>query len=495
MNVQITPLLVLSLLFPLLGGIIVPFLREQPTSRQAIVPLIASAFSFVSLLFLVSPVLSGTLQSTPSLIFSPQMVFRLRVDALGLFFALVSTFIWMLAAVFSLEYLKNTTHGTRYFSLFSSCLGFTLGIALAGNLFTVFIFYELLTVGSYPLIAHEETPAAKAAAKKYIIYTLLGDALVLFTILLTYYLSGSLELHQHGLIPTTVSVNMLRTLFVCGIFGFGVKSALMPLHGWVADAHPVAPAPASAVLSGVLVNVGVYGILRLVYDIIGVNLMRQYNLTPILATPAMITIVLASVMAFNQDVLKRRLAYSTVAQLSYIILGAAILAPLALQGSIVHLGHHALMKATLFLCAGAIIKYSGKDKVSQLRGVASKLPVIMGLFSVAALSLVGIPPMCGFVSKWLLCTGALEAQNTGSVVVLLVGSLLSALYLLPIIYTAFFQKSDPGTVITVSEKPALSIMIPLVIGAILCIFLGLLVNINGFPLSFAQVISNTFFAP
>lgn len=496
MPVQVTPLLIIALFVPIMGGLFVPLLRKQSFVLQALVPVGVSATCVGVLSFLVPPALAGKFLVTPGLVFSPHMTFLLRADALGIFFALFSSIIWLLAAIYSREYLKDGKHQTRYFSVFSCCLGFTLGIALAGNLFTLFVFYELLTVASYPLIAHEETIAAKQAAKKYIIYTLMGDAFVLFTILLAYYLGGNLELHQRGVLPLGVAPGAVEMLFICGILGFGVKSALMPLHGWVPDAHPAAPAPASATLSGVLVNVGAYGIIRLIYDIIGVELMRKGNLTPILTVPAMVTILFASIQAFNQDNLKRRLAYSTVAQLSYILLGASLVSPGAIQGSLVHLAHHGVMKATLFLAAGAIIKYSGKDKISQLQGVSQKLPVVMGVFALAALSLIGVPPMCGFVSKWLLCTGALEVSSTVSVVILLIGSLLSALYLLPILFTAFFQKdTEESDAVANTGKPAVTIIVPLLVGAVLCIFMGILINLPAFPLSFARVISNSFFIP
>ncbi|MBI5788457.1 MAG: oxidoreductase [Candidatus Schekmanbacteria bacterium] len=499
MQTEYSPILIFIFLLPFLGLAFYPVLVKRSIIWAAYVSAFICALCFLMITPLIPQVLRGklivssTIYFSPQNTFNPQMVFSLRADAFGVYFAWVSALVWLLAAVFSCEYLKQTAHPLRYFCLFSACLSFVFGIAFAGNLFTLFIFYELLTISGYPLIAHEETSQAKAAAKKYIIYSLLGDALVLFTVLLVYYMAGNLELHRRGTIPAQTGVESLRLLLVCGLLGFGVKSAIMPLHGWIYEAHPAAPAPASAVLSGVFVNVGAYGLIRLIYDVIGFRLMRQGALGMIVVFPALVTILLTSIQAYNQDNLKRRLAYSTSAQISYILLGAALLSPNSLQGGIIHMAYHAIMKATLFLCAGAIVKAGGSEDVSRMNGLGAKMPLIMIAFSIAGLSLVGIPPTTGFISKWMLATGALEVSDTGSVVILLLGSLLSALYILPVIYAAFLKKDTDQTA-DISEtnyQPA-ALTVPLIIGAALSVLMGIFVNLPGFPFSFARVISASF---
>ena len=289
------------------------------------------------------------------------------------------------------------------------------------------------------------------------------------------------------------------TIFFTYLAGFGVKAAIMPLHGWVPDAHPAAPSPASALLSGVILKAGAFGIIRVVFFVFGIDLMRQLSLFTVMAVLACITIVVASVFALTQDNLKRRLAYSSIGQVSYIILGLSMLTQDGALGGMMHLAHHAIMKGCLFLCAGVILVKTGKKKISEMRGIGYQLPITMICFSVCALAMMGTPPSVGFISKWLLGSGALEAGLPVYIVILLVSALLSAAYFLPIIYIAFFRWE--GDEVEGGQKPKLvfgkeadhKLIVPVVILAVLTVVVGIWVTVPGFPYSLVTKIVNVIF--
>ncbi len=372
---------------------------------------------------------------------TPRIWLHFRADGLSIVFALTAALLWALATVFSLGYMKGEHALTRYYGFLILCLTWTMGIGFAGNLLTLFIFYELLSVTSYPVIVHEETPEALAAGKKYIIYVLVGGTFILLGIVLTFYLANSQTLVKTGILSIKYGYNTLAILFTTFVLGFGVKAAIMPLHGWVPDAHPAAPAPASALLSGVLVCAGCYGLMRVIYNIFGTELLRQLGFGAILAYVAAATIIVASIIALDQDNLKRRLAYSTISQMSYIVLGTILLTPSSAIGGMVHIANHGFMKAILFLCSGVIIKGVKKRNISEMQGIGYVLPITMVCFAIVTLGMMGCPPLAGFISKWMLCVGGFEAGKPIFVVVLLISSLLCAAYLLPVVFTAFFGKT------------------------------------------------------
>jgi multicomponent Na+:H+ antiporter subunit D len=374
----------------------------------------------------------------------PGLDLALRADALAMLLATLSAVLWLVTTIYAIGYLKGTLHRSRFFGFFSLCVTATMGVALANNLFTFFIFYEMLTLATYPLVVHRGIPEAFRAGRVYLTYTLIGGAALLVGVVWLYALVGPFEFTEGGTLEQLGGEHRrtLVVIFFLLIMGVGVKAALVPLHGWLPIAM-VAPAPVSALLHAVaVVKAGAFGIVRVVYDVYGVQFAHSLGVTGPLAILAGTTIIYGSIRALAQDDLKRRLAFSTVSQVSYIALGVAIAGPIATIGGIVHLVHQGLMKITLFFCAGVLSKTLGVYRVSQMRGVARRLPLTMLTFSVGAFGMMGVPPMAGFISKWYLGTGAVEATQFWVIAVLAGSSLLNAAYFLPILYAAWFKSPD-----------------------------------------------------
>ena len=407
----------------------------------------------------------------------PGIEIGFRVDAFGLLFALGASVLWIATSFYSIGYMRSTNEHsqTRYFACFAIALSATIGVAFSANLFTIFLFYEILTIITYPLVAHKGTPEAKAGGRKYAIY-LLGAAKVFLVaaIILTYNLTGTLDFSKDGIFPEVVqsgNPGLLYIVFVLFFFGFA-KSAIMPFHSWL-PAAMVAPTPVSALLHAVaVVKTGVFTILRVIFFVFGADLMIDIGVDVFVITFASFTIITSSILALSRDNLKARLAFSTISQLSYIILGAALLTPSAMVGGIIHITNHAFSKITLFFCAGSIYVSSHKTEVSQLNGIGKKMPWTMTAFAIATLSMIGVPPVSGFITKWYLVIGALERQSLIVLTVLLVSSFLNAAYFVPILYRAFFKNDDsnsePKKLI---ENPFL--VIPLTLTAIVSVLLGL----------------------
>lgn len=436
---------------------------------------------------------------------TPEIWMHLQADPLGIFFGLTVASLWLLATIYSLGYMKGEHAQGRYYCFLLLCLGWIMGLAFGGNLLTFFIFYELFSVTTYPLIIHEQTPEAIAAGKKYIVYILIGGAFVLLGIIYTLFLAGSQTLIKPGILPLTANPQTLKILFWCFIGGFGVKAAIMPLHGWVPDAHPAAPSPFSALLSGVMVAAGVFGIFRVFYNIFGTQLIRKLELGLPLAYVVSFTIVFASVLAIDQNNIKRRLAYSTIGQMGYMFLGISLLSQKAAWGGILHIVNHAFMKGTLFLCAGIIIKQAGIVNVSEMRGLARRFPITMAAFTINALAMMGVPPLSGFITKWFIGLGALYAKQPFFIVILLIGSLLAACYLLPIVYLAYFGKTTAEPEAETSHSSAhskkkepsykieapLTMLVPVIIGTLATVSLGLLATTPASPLTLVRVVVRT----
>jgi len=378
---------------------------------------------------------------------------------------------------------NNETNQTRYYAFFAVALSCTIGVAFSANLFTMFLFYEGLTIITYPLVAHKGTEEAKNGARKYVIY-LLGAAKVFLVaaIILTYNLAGTLEFSKSGIFPAGIQSahpELLYMIFVLFFFGFA-KCAIMPFHGWL-PAAMVAPTPVSALLHAVaVVKTGVFAVLRIIIFIFGSNLMMDIGVDVFVITFASFTIIIASLLALSRDNLKARLAFSTISQLSYIILGAALLAPSAMIGGIIHITNHAFAKITLFFCAGSIYISTHKTEISQLNGIGKKMPWTMAAFTIATLSMIGIPPVSGFVTKWYLVIGSLERHSVSVLAVLLASSFLNAAYFVPIIYKAYFVDNDLDTRHSnldgqnnegVKEIPLM--VVPLILTAIVSVVLGL----------------------
>lgn len=436
------------------------------------------AAGVLQLAFVVSMIPDVLANRTPELVLFrilPGIELALRVDAFGLLFALGASVLWIVTSFYSIGYMRSLKEHaqTRYFACFALALSATMGVAFSANLFTLLLFYEALTLATYPLVAHKETPEARAGARKYVIYLLGAAKLLLLTaIILTYNLAGTLEFRQGGILPASqLAAHPMLLSVVFALFLFGLaKNAVMPLHSWL-PAAMVAPTPVSALLHAVaVVKTGVFATLRIFLFVFGADAMRYLGADTLALVAASVTILAGSLLALGQDNLKARLAFSTVSQLSYIVLGAALLTVGGLLGSIAHITNHAVSKITLFLCAGSIYVSTHKTEVSQMSGLARQMPWTMAAFALASLSLVGIPPSSGFVSKWYLAVGSMERGSASVLGVLLVSSLLNAAYLGPVVYKAYFEAPDVGQA-AVREVPLM--VVPLMLSALASLFLGM----------------------
>jgi len=420
----------------------------------------------------------------------PYLTLVFRADPLGVFFALITSLMWIPITVYTMGLVsENAISDEGRFYVFSSiAFGAGMGLGLAGNLFTFFVFYEILSISLYPLVIHSETDASGRAGRRYIFYSLFGGVLLFLSTLSTYRLVGDITFSAVGVFNGTYPTLTLTILFISFALGFAVKSAVMPFHGWLPQAM-AAPIPANAVF--VSVEAGVFGFARLVYNIYGPALVRDLNLWLPLAIAAAVTIIVASFYAIIQDDLKQRLAYSTVSQLSYVVLGIALLGPSAGVGGLIHIAHQAVMKTTLFFAAGAIFLKTGKTRISEFRGLASQMPLTMAAFSVAALGVIGFPPFAGFITKWYLATGSLEAGQTLFLLVILGSTFLNAIYFLPPIYIAFSKDLDMPT--EGIGDPNLLILAPMLATALYVILLGMLPNLPYGPLKLVEMAVSMFF--
>jgi len=401
----------------------------------------------------------------------PGLAIQFRVDPMGMLFALVSSSLWIVTSAYSIGYMRglNEHSQTRYFAFFAVALSATIGVAFSANLFTMYLFYEMLSLATYPLVTHHQDHEARISGRKYLSY-ILGTSigLVLPAMLIIYSLTGTLDFASQGILPLGLSKPTVAVLLLMCVFGFA-KAGIMPFHAWL-PAAMVAPTPVSALLHAVaVVKVGVFSIFRVITGIFGSNLLLSLNLGTVLCYIAAFTILTASLIALSQDGLKRRLAFSTIGQLSYIILGAALLSPKGQVGGLVHIAMHAFGKITLFMCAGAIFVATGKKYISEMVGIGKRMPVTMLAFFIGSLSVIGLPPTGGFFSKWYLVLGTLEADQMVMLVVLLTSSLLNGAYFLPIVYRAFFCTPEESMFEDKVQEAPLWCVVPLTITAILSV--------------------------
>ncbi len=454
-----------AILVSLLGALPILLSDRQPNLRESWTILIA-----LVKLTIVASLLPWILEGG-SYVFTiaqviPGVPIELRVDALGMIFALVASCLWLFTSIYSIGYMRALDEHaqTRYYASFAVAISATLGVAFAGNLLTMYLFYEILSLSTYPLVTHEQNAEARASGRKYLTY-ILGTSigLALPAMLITYSVAGTLDFTSGGILAGKASPELLGLLLVLFLFGFA-KAGLMPFHGWL-PAAMVAPTPVSSFLHGVaVVKAGVFAIFRIIFDILGPETLQQANLGWIVATVASVTLLVASLIALTQDSLKRRLAYSTIGQLSYMVLGAGMLSAIGQLGGIMHLAMHAFGKITLFFCAGAIYVASKKKYISQMDGLGRQMPITFTAFFLGALSIIGLPPLGGFISKWNLVIGAVDGGQLILLLVLLTSSLLNAAYFLPIIYRAFFADPPADAVIGIKEAPVLC-LVPLCLTA------------------------------
>ena len=470
---SIKPLL--AILVSVVGALLIVGTGERRTNLREFWSVAAGVLQFAFVSSMIPDVLAGR---TPQYVLSrllPGVELAFRVDAFGLLFALGASLLWIATSFYSIGYMRSLgEHAqTRYFACFALALSATMGVAFSANLFTLFLFYEALTFATYPLVAHKETPEAKAGARKYIIYLLgAAKAFLMAAVILTYNVAGTLEFRKGGILPVSALASeptLLYVIFALFLFGFA-KNAVMPLHSWL-PAAMVAPTPVSALLHAVaVVKTGVFATLRVFLFIFGPEAMRVLGADALALGVASVTILVGSLLALGQDNLKARLAFSTISQLSYIVLGAALLTPSGIVGGIAHVTNHAVSKITLFLCAGSIYVSTHKTEVSQMSGLARQMPWTMASFAVATLSLVGIPPTSGFVSKWYLALGSMERGSAWLLGVLLTSSLLNAAYLGPIVYSAYFDQAPDLGHSRIVEVPWM--VVPLVLTALASLLLG-----------------------
>lgn len=487
------PLLILG--SSLVPGLVIFLLREDSHRLRTTLNLVGATAKLALAGVMIWGVFHEQLYETRWAL-APGLDLVLHADALSVLFVGLSTLLWLVTTVYAIGYLENAPHRSRFFGFFSLCVTATVGLAMAGNLFTFVIFYELLTLATYPLVAHKGTPAAVRGARIYLAYTLAGGMLLLIGAVWLRTIAGPLDFVQGGVLADIDNLDAwsLRWIFMLLIVGLGVKAALVPLHGWLPQAM-VAPAPVSALLHAVaVVKAGAFGIVRVVYDVFGVEFAASLGVLSVLGVMAAVTIIYGSVKALSQDHLKKRLAYSTVSQVSYIALGTAILGPLATVGGVVHLVHQGVMKITLFFAAGNYAENLGIHRVSEMNGVGRRMPGTTLAFTVAALGMIGIPPAAGFVSKWYLGLGALEAGVAHWVLpVLIASSLLNAAYFLPILYRAWFR---PPPTVWPAEQPRSgrwempgALLWPPVVTAVLALAAGLFAAAPYSPLEWAELIA------
>ncbi len=481
---SLMPLLII--LVPVMGAVLLTALGHH---RQwlAVLSLGTCGLTFGLMLVLVATVRLGLQPEIALMQLAPPMRIVLSADALGALFALTIAALFPLAVIHALRFLANDKHLKRFLALILAAQGLMLGVAFADNLLTLLAFYELFSLISYPLIVHDRTPKALAAGLKYIIYIIIGGVFILTGVIVVYALAGDLAFVPGGLLAADSARVPVLIAWVCLMVGFGVKAALMPLHGWVADAHPAAPPPFSAILSGVMVAAGSFGILRVLFEIFGVQLLGELGVMPWLATIAGLSAVLAGALAIGEDEFKRRLAYSTISQMAYVVLAIALLSKPALIGALVHISHHAFIKAGLFFCAGLIVAVTGLKKVSEFDGLARRMPATAILMTLLSLAMIGVPPLSGFLSKWLLGVGLIEAGGLLPLGVLVVGTLLAAAYLWPVIFRIWLPNDQIQRAPSALAGQPTLMLAALAATALLTVVLGLAATVPGFPLELAQL--------
>ncbi|MGQ4808851.1 Na(+)/H(+) antiporter subunit A [Candidatus Entotheonellaceae bacterium PAL068K] len=445
-----------------------PNLRETWTFMAAII-------KFALVLSLTPMVLQHGAVESVRLRLVPELALHLRVDLFGLIFALLASGLWIITSLYSVGYMRagHYGHQTGYFASFAVCLSAAIGIAFAANSLTFFIFYEMLTLATYPLVVHDRTAEAIAAGRTYLVYTLGAGQLLLVAIIWSHALVPGASFQPGGFLTGKAPLSVLTVLCLLVFLGVGVKAAVMPLHSWL-PAAMVAPTPVSALLHAVaVVKAGTFGFVRFIHYVFGIDLLRQMGLDMFLASAAATTIVLASVRALGEQNLKRRLAYSTISQLSYIVLGATLASTAAVAGAMFHIVAHGFMKITLFFCAGAVYIKTHKLEIPELAGLGRQMPITFGAFTLGALGLAGTPLFAGFVSKWNLGLGALQAGHAVFLGVLVLSGLLNFAYFFPIVYSAFFgrpQRRDSY------DEVGANLWVPLALTAVISVILGVYPN-------------------
>jgi multicomponent Na+:H+ antiporter subunit D len=476
-----------ALAIPVVGASLIALAGRAPNLRESLT--LATAAALLGCVLTLLPVVSAGARPALTLFtLLPGLQIAFTVEPLGMLFALIASGLWIVNSLYSIGYMRGNHEEkqTRFYVCFALALAATMGIAFAGNLFTLFVFYELLTLVTYPLVTHHGTEKARSGGRTYLAI-LMGTSIVFLlpALVFIWFLAGTTDFTSGGILQGKLGHGALAGLLALCMFGIG-KAALMPFHRWL-PAAMVAPTPVSALLHAVaVVKAGVFSVVKVIVYIFGVDNLASSGLhgaADWLVVVAGFTILAASVVALGADNLKRRLAYSTVSQLSYVVMAAAVLAPLSLVGAVLHIAAHAVGKITLFFAAGAIYTAAHKTEVSQLDGIGRRMPWTLGAFAIAALSMIGLPPAVGFVSKWYMLSGAMAAQHWVAVTVIVVSTLLNAGYFLPIVYRAFFVAPPPDAQDHPHGEAPLPMLVALCITAAATVLLFFLPDV---PLSLAR---------
>nr|WP_312579884.1 proton-conducting transporter membrane subunit [Sedimentibacter sp.] len=465
-------IILLPVIFPFLSAIIMAVCGSKEKVRN----ILAGTVILINLIFVIYVVSNFDGVGLHVIKISEFLDIYFRVDKLSIFFSLLVSVLWAFTCVYSMEYMHHEGKEKRFFIYFIMTLGVTLGIAFAGNLITLYLFYELLTLTTFPLVIHSGSREALKSGNKYLIYSFAGATVALMGMLILFSLTNDLTFVPGGIVNGISLENkqMYFIIYVAMFIGFGVKAALVPFHSWLPEAM-VAPTPVSSLLHAVaVVKSGIFAITRVTYYIFGAGAVRFTGANKYLIVFVIISILMGSFLALHQKNLKKRLAYSTISQLGYILLGILLLNKNAFTGAMMHLLNHAVIKITLFFCVGAIIFTTEKTEISEIGGIGKSMPTTMLCFTISAISLIGIPPTNGFISKWLLAEGALLEGKAGFPAILLISALLTAMYLFPISVAAFFTKEDNEVVI--KKEAPLRMLIPIICITVITVFLGLFPN-------------------
>ncbi len=475
-------------LIPLLGsGGAMLMDRYRPGLRNHVV-IAAVAIPFLMAILMYPAVARGEIYYLYLNILPPTGM-EFRVDTLSIYMALLFGFFSVVLAVYSLGYFKDKEEGRVFFYFLLPVIAGALGVVLSGNIFTLFLFFEFMSLMFFPLVAYKATPEAHAAGLKFFFMTIIAGVSFFWAMVITYNATGDLSFGSGGLI--TAASPLLLVAFICFMITFGIKAALVPLHFWMPDAYAAATSPAAALSSAIMLKTGVFGLIRVFHDIFGLSFIAEAGWNNILLVLSLISILYGSICAFAQDDFNRRLAYSGVAQVGYMLLGISLLTSQAMVGAVYHVMAHAFMKGCMFLCAGVIYVNTGKVKISEMRGVGMQMPVTMLAFTISAVSAVGIPPFNIFVSKWHLGLGAFQAEMPVLIGLLLLSSMLNAAYYFPISINAFLGCRELKNI----ERKRLRLqplrMVPVMILAIGA-FIFTLAPVN-WPLNLARAVAQIFF--
>ena len=438
-----TDLIWLALGIPTAGAALIAATGRSPNIREA-VTLVTAGSLFVTVMALLSSVLAGARPETADFTIAPGIEIGFAIEPLGMIFAAVASTLWIVNSIYSIGYMRgnNEPRQTQFYVCFAIAIASALGVAFSANLITLFLFYEVLTLSTYPLVTHKADDNARRSGRIYLLI-LMGTSMgfLLPAIIWTGVATGSVDFAVGGILRDHVDGPLLGILLALFMFGIG-KAALMPFHFWL-PAAMVAPTPVSALLHAVaVVKAGVFTVVKVIVYIFGIDYLAQTGAGDWLLYAAGFTVIAASLVALRQDNLKKRLAYSTVSQLSYVILAAAILTPISAMGAALHIAAHAVSKITLFFAAGSIYTAAHLTEISQMKGIGRRMPWTMIAFAIGALSMIGVPPTAGFVSKWFMLSGAMGSANWVAVGVIFVSTMLNAAYFLPIIYRAFMVAPD-----------------------------------------------------